>query len=426
MNKIKTLLNFFSEVGELKNIKRRGIAFYGVEKPDSCAEHTFRTALMVWIFGKKRGIDIKRALKMTLVHNLPKIYAGDITPYDGLLPENKEDRDEFVRRWRRLSAKEKKKRFEKKIKKEKQALTKLTSSLPAELKNEIFVLWREYVKGSTKEGKLVFQVDKLENLIEAFECWMKDKNFPTKPWWEHADEVIDDPELLEFGKEIEKRELKKKPDGSEHSKLFEFLVKVGKLKEIPRKGWVINQIKNPESIADHLFRATFIAWILGKEKELNVERIIKIALTHDLCEVYAGDTTPYDPVIPKDKRKLRKLMKTWPRFTEEQKKKQAKEKYEKEACSLEKLLSGLSPDLEKEIRHLWLDYERGLTPEGRFFKQADRIENFLQALEYWKKYKKPPQRPWWEWAREFFDDPLLLEFIREMDEKFHKSKNPKV
>ena len=67
-----------------------------------------------------------------------------------------------------------------------------------------------------------------------------------------------------------------------------------------------------------------------------------------------------------------------------------------------------------------------MTPEGRFFQQADRVENFLQAIEYWKKYKKPPQKPWWLWAREFFDDPILLEFIKEMDKKFHQKIKPRI
>lgn len=69
--------------------------------------------------------------------------------------------------------------------------------------------------------------------------------------------------------------------------------------------------------------------------------------------------------------------------------------------------------------NLWIDYERGITPEGRFFRQADRLENFLQAYEYWKKYKKPPLKPWWLWAREFFDDPLLIKFVKILEKKFH-------
>jgi len=50
------------------------------------------------------------------------------------------------------------------------------------------------------------------------------------------------------------------------------------------------------------------------------------------------------------------------------------------------------------------------------------MENLLQALEYWKRYKNPPLRPWWIWAKEFFDDPLLIEFMNELDKKFHKKR----
>lgn len=201
--------------------------------------------------------------------------------------------------------------------------------------------------------------------------------------------------------------------------LINFFTEIGKLKDMPRRGWVINDIKNPESIADHIFRATLMAWILGSKKKLNIERVLKTALIHDLCEVYAGDTTPYDSVLPKDAKKRRELMKTWPRLSDKEKNRLKEKKYKKEKEGLEKLTKDLPRELSGEIKHLWLDYEKGLTKEGRFFKQADRLENFLQAMEYHKKYKNPPQGPWWEWAKEFFDDPISLEFIDEIAKKFH-------
>lgn len=209
--------------------------------------------------------------------------------------------------------------------------------------------------------------------------------------------------------------------------LLNFFIEVGKLKKMPRRGWVINQIKNPESIADHIFRAVIMAWFLAEKKgKFNMEKLLKIALIHDLCEIYAGDTTPYDTVLPRTKKKLKERMKTWPRFSNSEKKRIAREKYKRELKGLEKLISKLPTAFKEEIKNLWLDYEKGLSVEGRFFKQADRIENFLQALEYWKRYKSPPQGPWWEWAREFFDDPLLLKFIKEMDKKFHKKRKPRI
>lgn len=205
--------------------------------------------------------------------------------------------------------------------------------------------------------------------------------------------------------------------------LLNFLIEVGKLKRMPRRGWVINQIKGGETIAEHIFRAAILGWVLAKGKDgLNTERLIKLALVHDLCEVYAGDITPYDSILPKSKKKLWELMKTWPRFATAQKRKTASEKAKKEAAGLNRLIAKLPPGLKKEIKNLWLDYEGGLTPEGRFFRQADRMENFLQAYEYWKRFKSPPLAPWWLWAREFFDEPILVEFMDALEERFHKKK----
>ena len=201
--------------------------------------------------------------------------------------------------------------------------------------------------------------------------------------------------------------------------LVNFFNQVGKLKDMPRRGWVINDIKNPESIAAHIFRASLMAWILGNKKKLNIERVLKTALIHDICEVYSGDITPYDSVLPQDAKKRKELMKTWPRLSEKEKKRLREKKYKREKAALEKITKDLPRELSSEIKHLWHDYEKGLTKEGRFFQQADRLENFLQAMEYYKQQKKPPQSPWWEWAREFFDDPISLEFIKEMEKKFH-------
>lgn len=65
-------------------------------------------------------------------------------------------------------------------------------------------------------------------------------------------------------------------------------------------------------------------------------------------------------------------------------------------------------------------YEKGLTPEGRFVRQVDRVENLLQALEYWKKGKRFAIGPWWIQIEELIDDPLLLKFMKALDKKFHQ------
>jgi len=121
--------------------------------------------------------------------------------------------------------------------------------------------------------------------------------------------------------------------------LLKFLTESGKLKTIPRSGWVLRGVKNPESIAEHTFRVALMAWTLGRQKHnFNIEKLIKIALVHDLCEVYAGDITPYDTILPKDTKKRKEMLKTWPRFTEAQKKKLSESKHKKEKQGLNKLI----------------------------------------------------------------------------------------
>jgi putative hydrolase of HD superfamily len=208
--------------------------------------------------------------------------------------------------------------------------------------------------------------------------------------------------------------------------LLRFFTESGKLKTMPRSGWVLRGIKNPESIAEHTFRVALMAWTLGIQKHnFNIEKLIKIALVHDLCEVYAGDITPYDTILPKNARKRKEMLQTWPRFSEIQKKRLSESKYKKEKQGLEKLTKNLPAGLKKEMEMLWLDYEKGLSKEGRFFRQIDRAENLLQSLEYWQIDKNLPQKSWWTQANELFDDKLLLELVSNMDKEFHKTHKPK-
>jgi len=208
---MKSVFEFLIKINELKNVTRKGITFYGVKNPPNALDHTYRTAMMVWFLGKEKRLNVEKAIKMALIHDVCKIYAGDITPYNGLSFKSIKKRYKFFREWPpRASSAVKRKKYIEKIKKEKKALEKLTKKLPDKLKKEVLALWQDYEKGNSKEARFVYQLDRTENLLEAFECYKKDKKFPTRPWWQHAEEVIDDPVLLKFLEEIEEEELKTK------------------------------------------------------------------------------------------------------------------------------------------------------------------------------------------------------------------------
>lgn len=211
MQQMKELLDFLKKIGELKNIQRKGLSFYGVKDADSATDHTFRLALMIWVFGQRRKLDLTKAFKLALVHDLCKVYTGDITPYDGLFSNGKrKNRYGLAWRWRRLSLKEKEKRHKEKFQKEHKAMLKLLLKLPTHIQSDVMNAWLDYQNVKSPEAQFVSQVDRVENLLEALESFERNKKIPTQPWWEHADEVVSDKELLDLMEEISKAELTKR------------------------------------------------------------------------------------------------------------------------------------------------------------------------------------------------------------------------
>jgi len=205
---------------------------------------------------------------------------------------------------------------------------------------------------------------------------------------------------------------------------LKFFLEVNKLKEMPRTGWVLREVKNPETIAEHTFRVALAAWVLGQKKNLNTEQLIKTALFHDLCEVYAGDLTPffYYLDLPKDEIKRKEMLKKWVRLSKKEKKKRGKKKNEIEKKSLLKLIKSLKPEIQKEIFAYWHDFEKRISPEGKFLRPVDKIETLLQAIEYFGAKEDTPVTGWWEEVEEMAEDPLLLDFLAVIQNSFYKNR----
>ena len=207
--------------------------------------------------------------------------------------------------------------------------------------------------------------------------------------------------------------------------LIKFFNEIGKLKFIKRVGWILGGVKEDEaeSIADHSHRLAVMGWYFAAKKGLNIEKVIKMSLIHDLCTVYTGDITPYGNLLTGDLEKDRETVARWPRRSQEEKEKITKERKELETKAFEKISSVINDGLGEEITDLWQDYEEGKSPEGRFVRQLDRVEKLLQATEY-KEAKKylNPINPFWVQLKELVDDPDLIEFIKGLDEYFYHIK----
>ena len=74
--------------------------------------------------------------------------------------------------------------------------------------------------------------------------------------------------------------------------LIEFISEVGRLKRLPRTGWVESGVPDPESVADHSFRVALLTLVLADLKGLDALKAVRMALIHDLGEAETGDLTP--------------------------------------------------------------------------------------------------------------------------------------
>lgn len=147
--------------------------------------------------------------------------------------------------------------------------------------------------------------------------------------------------------------------------LLAFMQEAGKLKVIPRTGWLLRGIKHPESIAEHCYRTSLLAMILADVLtehgiDLDSARVIKIALLHDIAETQVGDI-PHPAM----------------RYIADSVKENA------ERGAMEDLFAQFGR-LGKQYVELWEEYEQAATLESQVVKIADKLELLIQAYEYEK------------------------------------------
>ena len=436
---MKNTLKFLTEVNKLKEIPRTGWVLMGVKNPESVAGHTFRVAIIAWLMSEKAGLNVERAIKIALFHDLAEVYTGDITPfgyYQGLSRKKKKD-EKLLMKWVRLSRNEKEKRAKAKFRREKKAFLKLTGSLETKLKNEIYSHWYDYEKRISKEAKFVRQLDRIETLLQSIEYFGSDKSTGGASWWEGTEEIVEDPLLLDFLAVIKRRLYRRyrrifgerikvsksfKKREKELIRILDFLLEIGKLKHMPRLYWTIRDVKKPETVAEHIFTLSLMAWLFGspKKRTHNTEKLLKMALVHEISAVYTGDSTPYDRILSKSKGKDKKILKKWPRLSKKEKMRQYIEDFKKERKAFKRISLRLRGPSRKEIFDLWHEYRTKSTAEGRFLPQLNVMAVLLQALLYEKQNKKFFAAPIWEWAFEISDNPVNSELMDEMKKKFYK------
>lgn len=143
-----------------------------------------------------------------------------------------------------------------------------------------------------------------------------------------------------------------------------FIIEIDEMKRILRMNLHADGSRR-ENDAEHSWHLAVMAMLLEEycADKVDIGRVIKIALVHDLVEVYAGDTFAYDSKGYEDKE-------------------------EREKQSADKLFGMLEPEQGAYFRALWDEFEAKETPEARYANAVDRLQplllNYLTDGHTWK------------------------------------------
>ncbi len=133
-----------------------------------------------------------------------------------------------------------------------------------------------------------------------------------------------------------------------------FLAEIDKMKSIARMNILIDRSRQ-EDDAGHSWHMAMCALVLfehAKEPDLDLLKILKMCLVHDLVEIYAGDTYCYDQVGNQSKA-------------------------EREQASADRLFAQLPLEQGSEFRALWEEFDAMETKEGMYAAAVDRFQPFL-------------------------------------------------
>lgn len=168
--------------------------------------------------------------------------------------------------------------------------------------------------------------------------------------------------------------------------LQQLIITFAQIMRVPQLGTV----KRPENDVEHSFGLALTCWFLAPKvaPELNLEKILRYALAHDIVEIHSGDTFVFDKPAVRDKAAreelaLKQLEKDWPDFTELTEAAQTyKDKADPEArfvYTIDKILPSIMVNLgEKEI--FWNRHK--ITREMEAAEKRGKMQHSPEALPY--------------------------------------------
>lgn len=148
---------------------------------------------------------------------------------------------------------------------------------------------------------------------------------------------------------------------------LEFIVEVDKLKTIYRQTLLMDQSRY-ENDAEHSWHLALMALLLSEyasDKDLDLLKVVKMVLIHDIVEIDAGDTFCYDDQGYQDKS-------------------------EREEKAADRIFGLLPNEQAEELKAVWREFEEMKTPEAKFAASLDRFQpllhNYRTQGAAWQKH----------------------------------------
>jgi putative hydrolase of HD superfamily len=179
--------------------------------------------------------------------------------------------------------------------------------------------------------------------------------------------------------------------------LLDLFLEVQMLDRIPRAGYVLRGVAEPESVTEHVWHVLFLVWTLGPRIDgIDVGKAVEIALVHDLAELRIGD-----------------LPLTSSRYFPKGAKKAA------EAAAMADVLAPLPP----RALALYDEYEQGTSPEARLVKACDKLQLMIKVAVY-ERWGTGALAEFWDNPDNFPDGGFPA--VRELFEELRARRNAAV
>lgn len=151
-----------------------------------------------------------------------------------------------------------------------------------------------------------------------------------------------------------------------------FIKEIDKLKYIQRKTRLFNSDRH-ENDAEHSWHLAMMTIVLAEhsDKPIDILKVLKMVLIHDIVEIDAGDTFLYDTT-------------------------RSHTNTDEELMAAKRIFGMLPAEQAEEFIAIWQEFEEGITDEARFARSMDRFEPLLQNTSNnggtWVEFNVPYQK----------------------------------